>query len=127
MMSDWGIAQNLLKLPRRTLMVDKPKTPSTAETTPGVHSGLSAIASANAPVIFFDNVANFGSYKGIAHLTLVVTRFLPGSDGKPVRDCAVAAHLRMPLPALASLKEAISGIEKLLADQQNKLGKSSFN
>ena len=108
-------------------MVDKPKTPSTAETTPSVHSGLSEIASANAPVIFFDHVANFGSYKGIAHLTLIVTRFLPGSDGKPVRDHAVAAHLRMTVPALASLKEAISGIEKQLAGQKNKLGKSSIN
>ena len=108
-------------------MADKPKRPSTVETASSVHSGLSAIASANAPVIFFDNVANFGSYKGIAHLTLIVTRFLPGSDGKPVRDYAVAAHLRMPFPALASLKEAISGIEKQLADQKNKLGKSSIN
>ena len=108
-------------------MADKPKRPSTVETASSVHSGLSAIASANAPVIFFDHVTNFGTYRGIACLTLVVTRFLPGSDGKPVRDHAVAAHLRMTLPALGSLKEAISGIEKLLADKQNNLGKSSFN
>ena len=96
-------------------MVKKPAAPSVVERIPSVEGGMSAIASGNAPVIFFDHISNFGTYNGIAHITLVVMRFLQGPDNAAVQDNAVAAHLRMNIPALMALKETISKIELMLA------------
>jgi hypothetical protein len=100
-------------------MAKESKTPLIVETIPSVQNGLSAIASGNAPVVFFDNVTNFGTYNGIAHITLTVMRFLPGDDGIVRHDNAVAAHLRMNIPALMVLKESISNIETILKPPEN--------
>ena len=95
-------------------MVEETKPRLIVEVIPSVENGLSAIASGNAPVIFFDHISNFGSYNDIAHMTLIVMRFLPGEDNKPRHDSAVAAHLRMNIKGLMALKEAVLGIETLL-------------
>jgi hypothetical protein len=74
------------------------------------------MATANAPVVFFDEVPNHGYYNGICHITLEVLRFM-AVDGVAVSDRAVAAHLRMNVNALAALKNAIAGIDRQIEQQ----------
>jgi len=95
-------------------MTDKTsvKPPVVTELIPSQAGGVSAVASANAPFIFFDEVAGLGHYNGICHLTLNAMRFM--SVGSEVRqDATVVAHLRMNWHALAALKDAIEKIELL--------------
>ncbi len=80
------------------------------EQIPSVPNGLSGIASANAPIIFFDEAPNAGFYNGIAHITLEAHRFL--NNGAPMNDRMIVAHLRMNLQALAALKNAITEAER---------------
>ncbi len=106
-------------------MSDKPTSKPPVETIPSVADGLSAIASAHAPFVFFDFAANFGFTNGIANITLEVVRHMSGGaiDNTVMRDRVVVAHLRMGPGGLASLKHAISGIE-LLANPAHE-GKSN--
>lgn len=88
------------------------KPPVVTELIPSQAGGVSALASANAPIIFFDEVAGVGHYNGICHLTLNAMRFMAvGSDVR--QDATVVAHLRMNWHALAALKDAITKIELL--------------
>jgi hypothetical protein len=90
---------------------DKP-APAVIEQIPSFVGGLSAIASANAPFIYFDGVPNFGFREGVANLTLEVLRFTPARGGGQVFvDKVSVAHLRMNMTALRSLKNALAGIE----------------
>jgi hypothetical protein len=50
------------------------------EQFPSVQGGLSALATAHAPLIFFDEVSNHGYYNGIAHITLEAIRFMGGLE-----------------------------------------------
>jgi hypothetical protein len=92
-------------------MVDEPTSkPPVIETIPSITGEVSAIASAHAPFIYFDGAANFGIAAGVANITLEALRHT--SVGSQVmRDRVVVAHLRMSIPALRSLKDAIDGIE----------------
>jgi hypothetical protein len=81
------------------------------EQFPSVQGGLSALATAHAPLIFFDEVSNHGYYNGIVHITLEAIRFM-GIEGAPVSDRVVVAFLRMNLPALATLKQAVIKAEE---------------
>jgi len=90
----------------------KPKPPvaTATEQIPSVQGDISAIASANAPLIFFDDVPNSGYYNGIYHFTLQALRFLP-IKGTATNDLVIVAHLRMNAAGLASLKSAITNAE----------------
>lgn len=93
------------------------KQPAEVEVIPGVVGGVSAIASAHAPFIYFDGAANFSFAGGVASITLEAIRFT--SVGKDVlRDRVVVAHLRMSVAALKSLKHAIASIELGLSSTQ---------
>lgn len=83
-----------------------------SEVIPSVAGGVSALASANAPFILFDEVGSHGHYGGIAHISLETVRFM-GVDGECRTDKVVTAHLRMNMAALQALKNAISAIELL--------------
>lgn len=96
-------------------MADEPKPARPAETIPSLEGGMSAIASGNAPVIFFDNVPNFGTYNGIIHLTLSTMRFMPGPDGKSSQDHMIVAHLRMNHMAFTAMKDSLLKIEGMLS------------
>ena len=90
------------------------KPPIVVEQIPSVVGSVSAIASANAPFIYFDHAPNFGLNDGIANITLEVVRFGPAANGVGViADRVTVAHLRMGLRALSTLKSAIEGIEQL--------------
>ena len=96
-------------------MSDKPdpKAPVFTEVLPSIEGGISAIASATAPMIFFDNAPTMGNYNGVMHLSLSAMRFMPG-EGRAVADSVMVAHLRTNLEGLQSLKIAIEKIELML-------------
>lgn len=102
-------------------MTDKPAAadPIPTEQIPSVAGGISAIGSANAPIVFVDGVPVMGYYNGIAHMTLAAMRFLPGPE-RVISDNVIVAHLRMNMPALQALKEAITKIELLAAPVDEK-------
>jgi hypothetical protein len=93
---------------------DEKKPPLFVEQIPSVAGGISAMASANAPFIYFDGVPNYGFNGQIANITLEVVRFVsvPGPI-TPQVDRVSVAHLRMTLDAMRSLKNAIEGIEAM--------------
>ena len=101
-------------------MVDKPATKLPIEIIPSVEGGVSAIASANAPFLYFDGAANFGYLGGIANITLEAVRHISLDGTNVSRDRVMVAHLRMSLSALMSLKAAITGIENLISDPPEK-------
>ena len=88
------------------------QTPQPSEVIPAVAGGISAVGSASAPFVFFDEVGGFGRYNGIAHMTLEAMRFL-AVNGQLRSDRVVVAHLRMNLVALRALKNTIQKIELL--------------
>ena len=88
------------------------KPPVVVEQIPSIVGNISALASANAPFVYFDRVSNYGLNGGIANMTLEIIRFHPSAAGVGVHaDRVVVAHLRMSLQAVLSLKAAIAGIE----------------
>jgi hypothetical protein len=102
--------------PGASIMTDKadPPLPVPVEQIPSIASGISAIASANAPFIYFDGAPNFGFNGGIANITIEAIRFNPvAGTTRVLADRVIVAHLRMGLDALRSLKGAIEGIELL--------------
>ncbi len=88
-------------------MVDKPDSQPPVEVVPSVEGGISAIGSATAPFIYFEDAAAFGHLPGIVRVTLTAGRILPTPDQRVATDHIVVAHLRMNLLAAASLKDAL--------------------
>ena len=87
------------------------------EQIPSVDGATSGIASANAPIIFLDEVPVFGIYNGVVHMTCETLRFnRVESTATPVIDRVVVAHLRMNKEAMAALKRAIEAVEAMIAD-----------
>jgi hypothetical protein len=103
-------------------MAAKPKTTLQAvritEQVPSIQGGLSGMASANAPLIFFDEIHAAGHYNGIVHITLEALRFT-GVGGGMVNDRVVTAHLRMNVQALVALKQAVANIEQEIRKAAN--------
>jgi hypothetical protein len=89
-------------------MSDNPDSASPVEVIPSRTDGISAIASAHAPFLYFDHAPNFGFNQGIVNVTLEAFRFLSGSPTL-TRDRVVVAHLRMSIPAAMSLRSALDG------------------
>lgn len=93
-------------------MPDKPAVtaPVVTENIPANVGQISAIASANAPFIYFENAGPIGLLNGIGQITLEANRLMAASDGRAAMDRVVVAHLRSNLPALMSLRTAIDNI-----------------
>lgn len=80
------------------------------ENIPSVVGEVSAIASAHAPVLYFENAPAFGHINGIIRITLEVMRDMPmPGHTTAASDRVVVAHLRMNVLAALSLKSAIEG------------------
>jgi len=88
-------------------VADEPKTPASIETS--VAELPLASRSAQAPIIFFDDVETFGHYNGVVHMTLKVA--LPEKDGTPH---VTAAYLRMNVLAFRQLQSAVNSIDLML-------------
>lgn len=100
-------------------MLDEPEAPVQVEAIPSVAGAISAIASAQAPFLYFDGAPNFGFLNGICNISLEALRYSPVGE-KIFTDRVIVAHLRMNLEALRSLKGAIEGIEKLIKPPEAK-------
>jgi hypothetical protein len=103
----------IVKEPGETIVPDKPAVtaPVVTENIPANAGQISAIASANAPFIYFESVPFFGLFNGIAQITLEASRMIATApDGRAAVDRVVVAHLRSNLPALRSLRTAIDAI-----------------
>jgi hypothetical protein len=99
--------------PKGTPLTDEPApTQPVTENMPASAGQISALASANAPFIFFDSASFYGWSQGnIAQLTLDATRLMAaGPDGRVAIDRVVVCHLRCGLPALLGLRAAIDAI-----------------
>jgi hypothetical protein len=82
-----------------------------AENIPSVGGGISAIASANAPFLYFENAPFFAYVSGVGRITLEVGRqAAPGPNNSVVSDRVLVAHLAGNMDALRSLRSAIDGI-----------------
>jgi len=77
------------------------------ETIPSTEASISALASAHAPILYFEEVPVFGHFQGLIRMTLTAARILPTEDEKVAIDYAVVAHLRMSIASAHALKEAI--------------------
>jgi hypothetical protein len=82
-------------------------SPHHVEVIPSVAGGTSAIASAHAPILFFDETTFFGAYNGIVHAALVAMRFHAAPSGGVTTDKVTVAHLRMNLLAAQGLHAAL--------------------
>ncbi len=92
-------------------MPDEPDKPSVIETIPSVQGSISAIGSANAPFIYFENVPFYGFLNGVGQVTMEAGRiFGADANGKVILDRVIVAHLRGNIPAIRSLRAALDGI-----------------
>ena len=92
----------------------QPETPVFVECLTSVHGGISAMASADAPYLYFDGAPFFGIEDGICEITLVARRRTAQTLAGPVgTDFVTVGHLRCGVEALRRLHEAIGGIATL--------------
>lgn len=85
--------------------------PPVVENIPSVHGRISALASADAPYVFFEQVPFFGLHDGVAMVTLTAQRHLGVlPDGSIAIDHVITGLLRGSIPAMRSLRSAIDGI-----------------
>jgi hypothetical protein len=88
-------------------MAQEPKTRRVVEILPSVEEDISALGSANAPIIYFEAAPAYGHVHGsIIRVTLTTSRVMP-SGGEVKSDHVVVAHLRMSHMAAQSLKNAL--------------------
>lgn len=75
------------------------------------NGGISAMASAHAPFVYFDAAPFFGIDDGVCEMTLVSRRMTAQTLAGPVgTDLVTVAHLRCGVEALLRLRRAIDGI-----------------
>jgi hypothetical protein len=92
-------------------MADKPETPPIVESIPSVSGGISAVASANAPFIYFESAPFFGYGNGVGKIAIEATRqIMITPEGGVLFDRVLVGHLVGNIPALISLRAAIDGI-----------------
>jgi hypothetical protein len=90
--------------------VNEPTKP-VVENVPSVADGISAIASAGAPFIYFESVPFYGLLNGVGKITLLASRQIAQGSGTAVLvDQIIVAHLVGNLSALRNLRAAIDGV-----------------
>jgi hypothetical protein len=99
-------------------MVEETNAKSPVEIIPSIEGGISAIASAHAPFLYFENAPAFGHMNGVIRITLTASRIIPGDAAS--QDHVIIAHLRMSVPAAVSLKNAKDGALLLAAPVSEK-------
>ncbi len=91
-------------------MSEKSNMQSLVEVIPSLTGEVSAIASAHAPFLYFENAPTFANLNGIIRITLEAARDMPTPGGSGVTtDRVIVAHLRMNTQAAQALKAAIEG------------------
>ncbi len=91
-------------------MTDEPKKP-VVERIPSVAGEISAIASANAPFIYFEGAPFYGLLGGVGKIAIETTRQISTkSEGGVLFDRVIVAHLVGNIAAIRSLRAALDGI-----------------
>lgn len=91
-------------------MADEP-TKAIVEIIPSVSGEISAIASANAPFIYFESAPFYGLLNGVGKVTLEVSRQIANAPGGGVLfDRVLVGYLVGNIPAIRSLRSALDGI-----------------
>ena len=91
-------------------MADEAK-PMPVEIIPSVVGGISAIASANAPFVYFENAPFFGLIGGVGKVAITATRQIGNSGEHGVlADQVIVAHLVGNLPTIRALRAALDGV-----------------
>jgi hypothetical protein len=93
-------------------MANKTKA-AAVENIPSVAGGISAIASAQAPFIYFENAPFFGFLNGVGKIAIEASRQIaqaPQGGQGVLFDRVLVAHLVGNIPALKSLRAAIDGV-----------------
>jgi len=92
-------------------MADKPAVPTNVENIPSLAGGISALASANAPFIYFENAPFFGMMNGVGKIALESFRQIAlAEDGQVQVDRVIVAHLVGNIVAIKNLRAALDGI-----------------
>ncbi|HEX3984503.1 MAG TPA: hypothetical protein VHX12_12470 [Acidisoma sp.] len=79
------------------------------ENIPSLQGSVSALGSADAPFLYFENAPAFGTMNGIIKVTLTATRDMVLLNGQIASDHVVVAHMRMNVHAAKALKAALEG------------------
>ncbi|MCW5736441.1 MAG: hypothetical protein KIS73_20100 [Enhydrobacter sp.] len=75
---------------------------------------------AEAPTIFFEEVSTFGIRNTVGIMTLDMAQFITADDAVISGKCTVA-HLRFPVAAIPSLRNALDKIELQLKPVPQKM------
>jgi hypothetical protein len=86
--------------------------PAVSEIIPSRRNGVSAIASADAPILYCDWIGPKGCNQNVAAITLEAIRLMT-VGGEVVHDRVVVGHLRMPLQTMRVLRMALEEMELL--------------
>ena len=72
---------------------------------------ISAVASAHAPITYFENVPYSATLNGVAKITLTANRLIAhGPDGRPLQDVVIVCQLVGNIPAMRALKVVVDSI-----------------
>jgi hypothetical protein len=104
-------------------MSDQTDVKPPVEIIPSVERSVSAVASAHAPFLYFENAPAFGHLNGIIRVTLEASRDMPTLGPTVGNDRVIVAHLRMNIPAAHSLLEALKSALLLAAQAAGPSGK----
>jgi|EndMetStandDraft_8_1072994.scaffolds.fasta_scaffold04926_5 hypothetical protein len=86
------------------------------------HAGGRALASNQAPFVYFDGVITHGVNHGVIQLELAARTVVPDGKGGATSEVVMTAHLRCSVDAAASLRQALDHA-LLLAKQRQKKAK----
>ncbi|HEY8006213.1 MAG TPA: hypothetical protein VIE66_05300 [Methylocella sp.] len=96
---------------RHFIMSEKTEVPLNVEIIPSVSGGISGVASAQAPFIYFENAPFFGCLNGVGKVALETSRQIAVAPGGGVLfDRVLVAHLVGNIEAIKSLRAALDGI-----------------
>jgi hypothetical protein len=98
-------------------MAQNPRVPPpVVETLPSVEGGVSAVASAHAPFLYFESASAYGPLNGIIRVTLMASRDVPIPGAvKPGNDQVIVAHLGMNIPAAQALRALLDSALQMAA------------
>ena len=76
-------------------------------------TGITALASEQAPFVYFDGVVGLGTNHGAVQLELAARTVVPNGEGGVESKIVVTCHIRCSLHAAASLRDAIDKVLSL--------------
>ena len=101
---------------------DDPKAPVYLEVIPSGEGQISALASANAPFVFFEGAHLSAICAGVCAVTLTALRPIGiRADGTAASDRVITANLRGSMSAMLLLRDQINALESLMNRQAGEI------